>query len=144
VEGEIAYRDNDMSLELWLDAYITGPTYSGFYYTYVDLPVGEAKVLSIMANAWYEFENDSRWTPFVGAGVGWADVELTSEFGSTSDSGMAFQLGVGIDFELSGITDLVLEYRYFSMIDDEYTVFGLPTAYDYQSQSIIVGMKVTF
>ena len=38
--------------------------------------IGDKKVHQLFANVYYDFLNDSRWTPFVGAGIGWADVEL--------------------------------------------------------------------
>ena len=38
--------------------------------------VGEYKVHQVFANVLYDFRNGSRWTPFAGAGIGWAAVDL--------------------------------------------------------------------
>ena len=38
--------------------------------------IGEYTVHQVFANVYYDFLNDSRWTPFFGAGIGWAATEL--------------------------------------------------------------------
>ena len=39
--------------------------------------IGDYHAHQVFANAYYDFVNDSRWTPYVGAGVGWAVTELS-------------------------------------------------------------------
>ncbi len=38
--------------------------------------IGEYTAHQMFANVYYDFRNDSRWTPFAGAGMGWAATEL--------------------------------------------------------------------
>ena len=38
--------------------------------------IGEYTAHQVFANVYYDFINDSRWTPFAGAGIGWAAMEL--------------------------------------------------------------------
>lgn len=38
--------------------------------------IGEYKLHQVFANVYYDFRNDSRWTPFAGAGIGLATVDL--------------------------------------------------------------------
>ena len=38
--------------------------------------IGEYTVHQMFANVYYDFLNDSRWTPFAGAGIGWAATDL--------------------------------------------------------------------
>ena len=38
--------------------------------------IAEYKIHQVFANVYYDFRNASRWTPFVGAGIGWAAAEL--------------------------------------------------------------------
>ena len=38
--------------------------------------VGEHSVHQVFANVFYDFRNGSRWTPFAGAGLGWAATDL--------------------------------------------------------------------
>ena len=37
---------------------------------------GDLKTQSLMVNGYYDIDTDSPWTPFIGAGVGWAKVDL--------------------------------------------------------------------
>lgn len=39
--------------------------------------IGDYHAQQVFANAYYDFRNDSSWTPYVGAGVGWAVTELS-------------------------------------------------------------------
>ena len=39
--------------------------------------IGDYHAHQVFANAYYDFLNDSPWTPYVGAGVGWAVTELS-------------------------------------------------------------------
>ena len=38
--------------------------------------IGEYKLHQVFANAYYDVRNDSRWTPFAGAGIGLATIDL--------------------------------------------------------------------
>lgn len=38
--------------------------------------IGEYTAHQVFANVYYDFRNDSRWTPFAGAGIGWVATEL--------------------------------------------------------------------
>ena len=38
--------------------------------------IGDHTAHQVFANLYYDFVRDSRWTPFVGAGIGWAAMEL--------------------------------------------------------------------
>lgn len=38
--------------------------------------IGEYNINQVFANFYYDFRNRSRWTPFVGAGIGWAEAEF--------------------------------------------------------------------
>ena len=66
-----------------------------------------------MANLYYDFHNDSLFTPFVTAGLGAADVE------DGVDTVFAYQLGGGLEFETTEKISLDLSYRYFSVEDPE-------------------------
>lgn len=38
--------------------------------------IGDFSAQQVFANAYYDFLNDSRWTPYAGAGIGWAATSL--------------------------------------------------------------------
>jgi opacity protein-like surface antigen len=73
-----------------------------------------------MANVWYDFDVGG-FRPYVGGGIGWADVEVDGAYITSpspvidsSDDGFAWQLGGGINFQVSPNVQLGFGYRYFS------------------------------
>lgn len=104
---------------------------------------GDVKAWSFLANVWYDFDlgNDSRFTPFIGGGIGAASVAVDYSAGiagtfttgassntyavsartSFDDSSwvFAYQLGVGLGYDLGGGTLLSAQYRYFGTSEAE-------------------------
>jgi opacity protein-like surface antigen len=77
-----------------------------------------------MANTWYDIDVGHKVRPYVGGGVGWArmhgDVQLvetinccTTTSNTDSNSGFAWQLGLGVNYEVMPAVDLGIGYRYF-------------------------------
>lgn len=112
VEMEVSYRRNDLGGN-WVSTNSDGA---------ID---GNLSTFAILANAWYEFDIGSKMRPYVGGGVGWgrmhADmVALTSDGSDTvtsasdiTESGFAWQLGLGGRYEVSPGVDVGIGYRYF-------------------------------
>jgi opacity protein-like surface antigen len=118
VELEAAYRRNDVGGR-W-------STSTGSYAGYLD---GNTSSFSIMANAWYDIDIGTKVRPYVGGGIGWA--RSRSEFAqvvtysdgpttpfltsttSNENSGFAWQLGLGINYEVAPDVDVGIGYRYF-------------------------------
>lgn len=112
-ELEIAYRENDTdSLK------VGGTTLSSD---------GDYSSTSYMANAYYDVATASRWTPYVGAGVGFSSVKLDSRSASLvvddRDHVFAYQgmLGVAYSPETMPMVDWLLGYRYFATEDPKFT-----------------------
>jgi opacity protein-like surface antigen len=125
VEGEVSYRKNDYS-----DT-IGGITASG-----------DTKVATALINGWYDFTNSSKFTPYVGGGVGfsrgWATLNALGVTVKEKDSAFTYQLGGGVAYALNDRLDLTTDYRYldtanFSDIGD-----------DYRAHEIRVGMRYSF
>lgn len=109
IEAEVAYRENQINGS-WSST--TGVADAG-------LLEYDHSTLSVMANVWYDFDLGGV-RPYVGGGVGWAETELEGNFlGGTipainhSDNGFAWQLGAGLNFDISPNVQLGLGYRYF-------------------------------
>jgi OOP family OmpA-OmpF porin len=117
VEMEVSYRRNDLG-----GNWVTSD--SGDDTGTLD---GNLSTFAILANAWYEFDIGSKMRPYVGGGVGWgrmhADmVALTSDArisntdttdDDVTESGFAWQLGLGGRYEVSPGVDVGIGYRYF-------------------------------
>ena len=113
---------------------------------------GEASVLALMGNVWLDIDTGSALTPFVGGGVGMA--QLDAEVDSVTVSGatvpvsaggddwvVAWQIGAGVGYRLSGGTTAILGYRFFDM--GEADIDG--TAIELDGAHIVeIGLRFSF
>ncbi|WP_207283033.1 outer membrane protein [Pseudomonas sp. FW300-N2F2] len=117
---------------------------------------GEEEATSLMANLWYDVTNLpaplSRFTPYVGGGLGYAVLTITGleaggvEFGDTHrDTVSAWQLGTGVAYELSEHWSMSLDYRYFKTGEAHFgNIQGLPQGdvkTEYNAQSLMLGLR---
>jgi opacity protein-like surface antigen len=125
VELEVSYRRNDVGGGWSVDEYSS----SILSTTAVGQLDANMSNFAIMANVWYEHDFGWKARPYIGGGVGWArakfDGALTTGVTSGSsdaggattwdltNSGFAWQLGVGLNYEVSPGVDVGLGYRYF-------------------------------
>lgn len=134
VEGEIAYQKNDLDKAslLGVEADLTGDTTS----------------LALLLNGYYDFMNESAFTPFVSAGAGFAKVEI-NDFNipgsglpdaSEDDTVFAYQVGVGVGYAVNETVTIDVKYRYFGTSDPE---FDTSTA-EYSSNNFYAGVRVSF
>jgi opacity protein-like surface antigen len=136
-EAEAAYRMNDIDR---LDVAVVG----------YDLE-GDVSTLSLMGNLWFEAPLTASVRPFVGGGVGMAQVSLNdAEVQGTSvvddsDWVLAYQVGGGLAYRVTPGIDLTAEYRYFATDDAEVELDGGGDGeYEYSSHSVLVGVRYTF
>jgi len=137
-EGEFAYMQND----------VTGLKAFG-----ISVPAsGDISAAALMANVYYDFNADSKWKPFIGAGAGYANVgfnNITSGgFAIADDSAgvLAYQLKAGIGYAFTDALDGTLGYRFFGTADvDLVDQTGLAfTADGLQNHIIEVGVRYRF
>jgi OOP family OmpA-OmpF porin len=112
-EGELAYRNND-----------------------IDLISDEVEVWSLMANLFYDFNRGGRFQPYLGAGVGFAQLETLGE----DEDSWGWQGLAGVGIELSDRATLDIGYRYFVLEDLQ--LFGIDS--DYEHQAVTVGLRWEF
>lgn len=120
------------------------PKYTTIYYDWS----GDWTSFAIMANVWFDLgANTGGMHPYIGGGLGWADAELDiGSFGSAlSDSGFAYQFGIGVGFDMSNAGSRVnVEYRYFAIPDLEFDLGGELLDFDYKTSEIIVSYRIPF
>ncbi len=134
VEGELAYQKNDLD-----SISIAG---SGNQIT------GDASSSSLLINGYYDFKNKSKFTPFVTAGVGIANIDISNidivgvgpMSDSADDSTFVYQVGAGVSYPISKTVDFDLKYRYFEASDPD---FPIMTA-EYASHNFYVGLRNSF
>ena len=116
---------------------------------------GDVQSEAGMGNIVYDFNKDKRVSPYVGAGIGWAEIELTDfgtdanpEIVSAEDTLFAWQIlaGVGIDVDEHWIVDFSLRYYATAEGDFETTpaVGGQRIEVDYSAVSLTVGFRYNF
>ena len=136
VEAEVSYRDNDAE---GIDARTAS---------------GDLSSLALMLNALYDFENSSRFTPYVGVGIGAAwlytdKIRQTNPLNpaSTTDDDVqfAYQGIVGVKAAITTGLSLFVDYRYFATLDPSYdsNMFGTVDS-EYAAHNIMAGLTYNF
>ena len=112
---------------------------------------GGLSVGSVMGNATYALQNESKFTPYLGLGIGLASVEFddVQPVGGAvlddSDIVFAYQGILGLGYRLSEHVQLFTDYRYFATAD-----VGLSTRADagvdgeYADHTLLVGLRFSF
>lgn len=119
---------------------------------------GDVSSLAFLASGYFDFKNSSPLTPFVGAGLGVAKLELEDVRYTHSLSGtgieedetlFAYHLDAGVNYALTSALSLDLKYRYFATAD--YTLEGdsVPAEFDqadlsYGSHNVYAGLRLNF
>jgi opacity protein-like surface antigen len=137
LEGEISYRKNN-----WDEVEDS----SGFFAK----TAGYFSAITIMANAWRDFNIKPNWNMFVGGGVGLSQmnmeitqVGLVATAGDFSDNVFAYQAGVGVSYQWLPKTNLVVQYRLFGTEQVDFSDDG-GDKYDYLSHSLMLGIRRAF
>jgi opacity protein-like surface antigen len=132
LEGEAAYYAND--LNGYSDRDGSGEA------------DGDVKHLSGMINAYFDFDNASVITPYVGAGLGVAKVDLsdTTFTWDDSDTVYAYQFMGGASFALTPQLGIVAEYRYFGTQDPEFDHDDGSIKAEIESHNLMVGLRMQF
>lgn len=132
--------------------YFTGGTTSS---TTSAMASGDITTFSIMANVWFDLGgNTGNLHPYIGGGVGFATVDLDAgPVISDSDSAFAYQVGVGIGWEMpDSNTRINIEYRFFAadgLEFDRTSAFASTMGpdiveYDHRVSEIIVGFRFNY
>ena len=128
VEIELGYRTSD----------IDKITIDGIGTAEID---GDITTLSLMGNAYYDFAADSDFSPFIGGGVGFANIEADiDDFGSEDDTVFAYQLCLGMSFAVNEKSNIDLQYRFFGTSDPDFD----GTDAEYTTHNVMIGLRHTF
>ena len=119
VEGELAHLQGDIS----------GPL------------GGDAKMLGGFANAYYDFNPGGQWKPFVGAGIGFAKVDVDSFGINDDDTAFAWQLKAGVAHDFSDRLTGEVAYRYLGVNDIEVRGPLARVDGDFSANAVTVGLR---
>lgn len=107
---------------------------------------GDVSSFSIMANAWYEIDTESGVNPYIGGGIGYANVKLDLGSGMDFEDGsVAYQFGLGIRCDITESLSMSLELRHFEVpgVDLSDSDYNLED-FEYKSDEILVGVRFGF
>ena len=76
--------------------------------------------LSMMANCFYDFMPDNRISPFIGAGIGIANVDGEVPNNNGKDDVFAYQLAAGAGFAITEKLKIDVQYRLFGTDNPEF------------------------
>jgi opacity protein-like surface antigen len=94
-----------------------------------------------MVNAYADFQTGGMATPYLGAGVGYADVDVKDYLGKDYDDDVvAGQIGAGILFALSPRVAVDLGYRF--MITDDPEIKDVE--FEVRQHTATLGIQVRF
>jgi len=135
-ELEAGWRDNDIdSISGEMDA------------------SGDVTAKTLMINALYDFHNNSRLTPYLGAGVGIAKIEFDGVTAASmmpvmiddDDRMFAYQGIAGVSYALNDSVMLSTEYHYLDSDEPELTANdGTDLDGEYQSHAVLIGLRWNF
>jgi opacity protein-like surface antigen len=148
LEGEVSYRKNDLDDVSVNTLSIAGLLFTGLGTFSLD---GETTALGFMANGWYNFATPGPWVPFIGAGIGVANISLDLDnIGGVavsydeSDTVFAYQVGAGVGYKVTPKTMVNLSYRYFATHDPEFSDGVDNVETEYSTHNVMLGVTVRF
>ena len=104
-----------------------------------------------MMNLYYDFQGLGRWTPYIGAGVGMANLDVSGVRpvdGSTLDGSewvYAYQGIAGVGYQLTNNLGLFADYRYLDTTEGNFkTTAGRELGTDFTEQRVMVGLRWFF
>jgi OmpA-OmpF porin, OOP family len=136
LELELGYRTNDVDS-------ISGQATAN----------GDANVWSGMLNLLYDIPTGTSFTPYIGAGLGYARVKFdgagplngAAVSVDDSDSVFAYQGILGVAYGLTQNLKLALDYRYFGTQDPEFNASnGVTVDGEYSAHTVLVGLRWEF
>ena len=152
-ELEFSHRNND------INSIAAQPGFSGWPAGTIS---GDSTAVALMVNMLRDFDFGSRITPYIGGGIGVADVDhdiigsnpagvpvapLTVAYGVHQRS-FAYQGIAGLAVELSESLALDLSYRYFGTTKENFasTLSGLPASISpsYAAHNFFAGLRFNF
>jgi len=116
---------------------------------------GNISGVSIMGNVYYDFVNSSKFTPYIGGGIGGIDVNFDNlkaggvPVTNDGDFQFAYQAIAGVSYAVNEQLSVKADYRYLGTTDGNFntsTQFagGGPAKGSYESHSVLVGFTWKF
>ncbi|MBA3005330.1 MAG: outer membrane beta-barrel protein [Proteobacteria bacterium] len=146
-EAELGYQQNNLDTDDWREADRFGYYRSGTL-SYAD---GDMTATTFFANGYYDFKNNSPFVPYLGVGIGYANIELNDvkvdpwDVGYSNDDGVfAYQLMAGVSYAINKTVALDFSYRYVGAADPSFDDYGGTTDFEFASHNFLLGARMSF
>jgi len=135
-EFELGYRSNDVDS-------VSGSAAG----------TGEITAKSAMLNLLYDVDTGSRIMPYIGGGIGYAQVDYDGvrpvgvgvNGVDDEDNVFAYQGIAGLSYWVNEAVEVAAEYRYFATQDPDFrTSAGVPVEGEYNSHAALIGLRWNF
>lgn len=154
-KDKISFRPNMNSIEhrlyLFNDSWIDRVEQDG----YVE---NDIKMQSLMLNTLYDFKNSSKFTPYLGVGLGATYVKSNQRIADYSfekkkdnDSSFSWSISAGVNYDLNNNVSLDLSYKYlnagkfkFENYPYDHTDINLTTKTKLISNEYLLGIRYKF
>jgi opacity protein-like surface antigen len=128
VEGEFGYRSSDVDTTVITKSKVEPGKYEN----------DSVQNISLMFNVFYDLGDPSDVViPYIGAGVGVANTDLTLAGVQGDNTGVAYQAIAGVSLNLRGQMLLDISYRYFGTQDAKYA--GQEVSYG--THNVVAGIR---
>jgi opacity protein-like surface antigen len=105
---------------------------------------GDMKAYSLLVNGYYDFINKTKITPYITAGIGVAKVDAdVNKIAHVDDTGLAYQVGVGVAYAINSKLTVDLKYRYIGVVDlNGIEIDSLNP--EFESNNVFLGLRYNF
>jgi opacity protein-like surface antigen len=105
-----------------------------------DVSTGKIKTFGSLVNGYYDIDTGTKFRPYVGAGVGIAQVKLDKGLTHGDDTGLAYQLKTGVSYAINDRLSAQVGYRYLG-VNDVHIGQGVGRIDgDYRDQAVTAGL----
>lgn len=161
--GGESYNQDDTVFGGAIAAGISVPTAFGAVRTELEYRMNEdaedeiAKIIdttvetqSLMLNAYVDIDTGTKFTPYIGGGIGYAKVKgsfnepIYGSEGSMDDNNFAWQIGLGASYAITQNVALDAGYRYVDFGDFSETYKDEKDTLDVNASEFYIGARYTF
>jgi opacity protein-like surface antigen len=148
LEGEAMFQSNGLNKSA-----LTANTGNFGRFSQSNILQGERERTTFLLNGYYDFKNNTAFTPYISGGIGGYHLQLNAKRGRRSgenDVDFAWQLGAGLNYKLDDRISFDLKYRNLSgteadvVVPNDFFLNDRIEFHDVGDHQIVVGIRIGF
>jgi len=112
---------------------------------------GSLNAFKVFANGYYDFHLGGALTPYLGAGIGFVQVDVDDlkigddpENHAFDDNVFGYQFIVGVSYAFSKNFAMDISYRYIGTSDPSFEENGIKIDYEFTGHNFMLGARINF